>query len=106
MAAYDKLAVGWQHRAMTCQEIPGTEQINCNPSDDQGPSMQQLVQNFLNSTLSWAGLVTIPDPGPNSIDKRLVYDSRILGNSNSGHEFTDALTDSERKAIIEYLKTL
>jgi len=25
---------------------------------------------------------------------------------NQGHEFTDVLTDPERKAIIEYLKTL
>lgn len=106
LEAYDEQAMGWKHQAMTCQEMPGTQQINCNPSDDKGPSMQQLVQNFLNSTLSWAGLLTIPDPAPDSIDKRLVYDSRILGNGNGGHEFTDVLTETERKAVIEYLKTL
>jgi hypothetical protein len=26
--------------------------------------------------------------------------------SNTGHEFTDVLTDAERAALIEYLKTL
>jgi endo-cleaving rubber dioxygenase len=51
-------------------------------------------------------LLVIPDPAPDSIDKRLVYDSRILGNGNDGHEFTDVLTEAERKALIEYLKTL
>ncbi len=106
LSAYDKSAMGWQHTAMTCQQMPGTQQINCNPADDKGPSTQQLVQNFLNRTLSWAGLLTIPDPAANSIDKRLVYDSRILGNDDAGHEFTDVLTEAERKALIEYLKTL
>jgi len=32
--------------------------------------------------------------------------TRIHSNSNTGHEFTDILTEQERKAIIEYLKTL
>ncbi|HCS26795.1 MAG TPA: hypothetical protein DIW43_05050 [Spongiibacteraceae bacterium] len=68
--------------------------------------MQQLVQNYLNSAISWAGLITIADPAPEGIDKRLVYDTRILGNDDAGHEFSDVLTDAERKAIIEYLKTL
>jgi hypothetical protein len=73
---------------------------------NEGPSIVQLAQNFLNGTLSWSGLVSIPDPAPGSIDKRLVYDTRILGNGNQGHQFTDALTATERQAIIEYLKTL
>jgi endo-cleaving rubber dioxygenase len=106
LSAYDQAAMGWQHTAMTCQQMPGTEQINCNPADDKGPSLVQLVQNFLNRSLSWSGLVSIPDPAPDSIDKRLVYDTRILGNGNGGHTFTDVLTEQERKAIIEYLKTL
>jgi len=29
-----------------------------------------------------------------------------LGQGNGGHDFADALTDQERQAIIEYLKTL
>ena len=68
--------------------------------------MTQLLQNLLNSTVSWAGLLNIPDPTPGAIDKRLVYDTRILGNGQQGHHFTDVLTPAERAAIIEYLKTL
>ena len=85
---------------------PGNPLSNCNPVDDKGPSLTQLAQSYLNSTLSWAGLISIPDPSPDAFDKRLIYDSRILGNGNGGHNFTDALSDVERKAIIEYLKTL
>ncbi len=106
LSAFDFDKVGWQSRALSCSDIPGSDQLNCSPSDDEGPSMSQIVQNYLNSSLSWAGLLTISDPAPEGIDKRLVYDTRILGNDDAGHEFTDVLTAAERKAVIEYLKTL
>lgn len=106
MAAYDHTAVGWKHDELVCADMPGNPLSNCNPVDDKGPSLTQLAQSYLNSTLSWAGLVSIPDPAPDSFDKRLIYDSRILGNGNGGHSFSDVLSDAERKAIIEYLKTL
>ncbi len=104
--AYDHEAVGWKHTVLACGDIPGDSNMNCNPVDEEGPSFPQLFQNFLNSTLSWAGLISIPDPSPGSIDKRLVYDTRILGNGKGGHSFSDVLTETERAAIIEYLKTL
>ncbi|MFT5605057.1 MAG: hypothetical protein ACI9G5_002022, partial [Paracoccaceae bacterium] len=106
LSAFDFTKVGWSSTELTCTDIPGSDQMNCSPSGDEGPSMQQIVQNYLNGSLSWAGLLTVGDPAPDGIDKRLVYDTRILGNDDAGHEFTDALTDAERKAIIEYLKTL
>ncbi len=105
-AAFDTGAVGWKHQALHCSDIPGSQEMNCSPVEDEGPSLVQLAQNYLNSTLSWAGLLTIPDPAEGAVDKRLVYDSRILGNGKDGHEFSDVLTEAERKAIIEYLKTL
>jgi endo-cleaving rubber dioxygenase len=105
-AAFDTAAVGWKHSALACTDIPGSALANCNPVDDQGPSLVQMTQNFLNGLVSWTGIVNIPDPSPGAIDKRLVYDTRILGNGNGGHTFSDVLTDTERRAIIEYLKTL
>ncbi len=35
-----------------------------------------------------------------------IYDTTLRGYSNSGHTFGDALSGDERKAVIEYLKTL
>jgi hypothetical protein len=35
-----------------------------------------------------------------------VYDTSQPGRSNAGHTYGDALTDEERWAVIEYLKTL
>jgi mono/diheme cytochrome c family protein len=39
-------------------------------------------------------------------DGKKVYNTKLPGYSNSGHYFGDDLADDERRAIIEYLKTL
>ena len=104
--AYDFAAVGWKHEGLSCAEMPGSQYLNCHPVNEEGPSVGQMVQNYINGTVAWAGVANLPDPAPGAFDKRLVYDSRILGNGNAGHEFTDVLSAGERRAIIEYLKTL
>ena len=39
-------------------------------------------------------------------ERKQIYDSTLLGYSNQGHTFADGLMDSERMAVLEYLKTL
>jgi mono/diheme cytochrome c family protein len=39
-------------------------------------------------------------------ERRKIYDTTQPGRGNQGHTFGDALTDDERWAVIEYLKTL
>ena len=39
-------------------------------------------------------------------ERRKVYDTTQPGRGNGGHTFGDDLTDEERRAVIEYLKTL
>jgi hypothetical protein len=106
LSAYDFGALGWKYEPLACTDIPGTEQMNCSPLQDEGPSLSQIVANLLAGTGYGGAVPATTDPAPDAIDKRLVYDTRTLGNANTGHEFTDVLTDAERKAIIEYLKTL
>lgn len=38
--------------------------------------------------------------------RRMYYDTTHIGNSAEGHTFPDALSDDEKSAVIEYLKTL
>ena len=40
------------------------------------------------------------------LERRKFYDTTQPGRSNAGHTFGDQLTDDERRAVIEYLKTL
>jgi mono/diheme cytochrome c family protein len=47
-----------------------------------------------------------PDAKLPGHERRRVYDSTLPGQSKAGHTFGDELTDEERRAVIEYLKTL
>lgn len=41
-----------------------------------------------------------------AVDRRSIYDTRGFGRGNSGHTFGDRLTAEERRAVIEFLKSL
>jgi hypothetical protein len=41
-----------------------------------------------------------------SVERRKIYNTTQPGRGNGGHTFGDHLTDAERYAVIEYLKTL
>jgi len=47
-----------------------------------------------------------PEPSLPAIERRKVYDTTQPGRGNGGHTFGDDLTEEERRAVIEYLKTL
>ena len=48
----------------------------------------------------------MPDVKLHPHEERKIYDTAQPGRSNKGHTFGDDLTDAERWAVIEYLKTL
>jgi mono/diheme cytochrome c family protein len=58
--------------------------------------------------LGWKVTVLNAPPGPDvpRAERRKVYDASQPGHGNSGHTFGDDLSDDERRAVIEYLKTL
>ena len=105
--AYDWQRLGWKHDVLSCTDILGNNLYNCNFFDEEGPSLIQLTENLLNNAVGLTGLLPLSDLlAVGAFDKRLVYDSRILGNGTGGHTFTDVLSEQERRAVIEYLKTL
>ena len=53
----------------------------------------------------WAELAYGQDGAPED-ERKHVYDTTITGHWNTGHPFGDHLTEQERSAVIEYLKTL
>jgi mono/diheme cytochrome c family protein len=46
------------------------------------------------------------DPVLPALERRKVYDTTQPGRGNGGHTFGDDLTEDDRRAVIEYLKTL
>lgn len=108
--AYDPARIGWRYDALACGDAGVTPYLECDPAD---PFATPLVESwlsilFLNGSLSWniLGTTLAPSLTNAQIEDRKIYNTRMYSQSNTGHEFTDVLTDKERVAIIEYLKTL
>lgn len=46
------------------------------------------------------------EPGDPATEQRKIYDTTLPGRGNRGHTYGDKLTEEERSAVIEFLKTL
>ncbi len=51
-------------------------------------------------------LESIPESVNSPHDRREYFDTKQFGKSSSGHNFPDVLTEEEKQAVLEYLKTL
>ncbi len=102
---YDREKLGWKYEALAC----GTGSmpfIDCNPTADNGATIQDaLAQVWAHGGLAW-NLLNPPIMNDQQIEDRKVYNTNYYSQSNAGHEFTAVLTDQERRALVEYLKTL
>lgn len=54
----------------------------------------------------WASLTSGQDAPPLGVAPKDIYDTDQFSHSNTGHTYGDFLTDAQRRAVIEYLKTL
>lgn len=107
--AYDQERLGWDYETMSCGN--GTVRyLQCNP---QHPSRDPLFQRTLqvaydNLLLAWnLGNATVLGQWTRrQINNRKIYNTHMYSQGNEGHAFTSVLTDAERRALIEYLKTL
>src|SRR5205807_4934434 len=48
----------------------------------------------------------VPDSARTPAERRQYFNTRDFGKSTAGHRFPDALSEDERRAVLEYLKTL
>jgi mono/diheme cytochrome c family protein len=71
-------------------------------------SYRTQAEDYDTNKLGWK--ITIlhqgADPNLPALERRKVYDTSQPGRGNGGHTFGDELTEEERMAVIEYLKTL
>jgi hypothetical protein len=81
--------------------------VSCDPDDAyQDPLAQQILSGlYSNLLLSW-NILFPPILTNAQMEDRKNYNTRMFAQRNEGHEFNAVLTDAERTAIIEYMKTL
>src|SRR5262249_39652749 len=65
-------------------------------------------EDYDTAKLGWK--ITVLDAPPDAklsgLEKRRIYDTSQPGQGNAGHTFGDDLSEEDRMAVIEYLKTL
>jgi hypothetical protein len=70
-------------------------------------SYQTTAEDYDTAKVGWK--VTECEPASKAksgFDRRKIYDTSLPGRGNGGHTYGDDLTETERNAVIEYLKTL
>ena len=102
---YDSARLGWKYDALNCGDAGTIPYLDCNPAPG-GTTLQDVLDIvYGNGGLIW-NLANLPPKTNGQIEQRKIYNTFMYSQSNAGHEFTSVLTDAERKALIEYLKTL
>jgi endo-cleaving rubber dioxygenase len=111
--AFDTENVGWRYDEIACQVENAmnpsvSPYVNCTPSeaDQQDPLAEQILAGlYSNLLLAW-NILYPPPLTPTQMEDRKIFNSWMFAQGNEGHDFNAVLTDDERRAIIEYLKTL
>jgi mono/diheme cytochrome c family protein len=104
--AYDFQKLGWKHTALTCSDSIFTNPFL--PCSEHMATIDVLFSMWDNVAAQYLNLAyqSPPPITDKQIASRMIYNTYLYSNSNAGHDFTQSLTDAERWAIIEYLKTL
>ncbi|HEY2785118.1 MAG TPA: hypothetical protein VGJ05_09105 [Fimbriiglobus sp.] len=70
-------------------------------------SFQTNAEDYDKVKVGWkVREVDPPAPDVSPFDRRKVYETSLPGRSNRGHTFGDGFSPDERRAVVEYLKTL
>jgi len=107
--AFDSQKVGWKYDEIDCtlrppMVVPG---YNCVADDIYAtPPAQKTLERWFSSVTGLWNLLFPPITSLANIENRKIYNTHLYSQGNEGHEFTSVLTDAERTALIEYMKTL
>jgi hypothetical protein len=104
--AYDAEALGWKYEELECGEPGATPYLDCDPANQEADPTFALLLGFLDGSnpFSWyLGVTPLTDA---QYEERKIYNTHMYSQGNGGHAFTAVLTEQERRAVIEYLKTL
>jgi len=103
---YDFDKLGWKHDVLACDTGgQGIPYYQCQPAQAVPPELSFLFDT-VDGGLIWPMWVVPPPVGDQGLADRMIFNTNMYSKKNRGHAWTKVLTDAERRALIEYLKTL
>jgi hypothetical protein len=103
---YDFDKLGWKHDVITCGDGgSGIPYYSCQPEQDL-PAELNWIKDTLAGGLLWPTWLVPPPLDTQGLEARMIFNTNYYSKKNRGHEWTRVLTDQERHALLEYLKTL
>lgn len=104
--AYDHDRLGWRHEVLPCGDPLLEPALDCGYGDvEQDPVAKALAAGTFDDV--WFSWNVAPQPrDAQTLEQRKIYNTHRYSQSHRGHAFTAVLNDAERRALIEYLKTL
>lgn len=105
-ASYDFSKLGWNVTTLACGNNASNDPFI--PCSQEYATADIVFANIANLVGNYNSLAyqSPPPITQKQIRSRMIFNSYLYGLGNGGHDFTQSLTDTERWAIIEYLKTL
>ncbi|MBD2858882.1 hypothetical protein IB286_07635 [Spongiibacter sp. KMU-158] len=100
---YNQEKMGWNYEVISCEIGASIPAYQCDPL---GLESQFFLSELYGSLLGSWNVTNPPTLSNDDIENRKIYNTAMFSQGNGGHVFSDVLTDQERLAIIEYLKTL
>ncbi|AXQ31533.1 hypothetical protein D0B54_23850 [Solimonas sp. K1W22B-7] len=108
--ALDFQNLGWKYDEVKCGDtgIRGIPFYQCQPEYTILWKNNPLkgILDLIQGSVAWDINFEIPAVGQWQVETRKIQNTLLYGKGNQGHEFTEELTDDERRALVEYLKTL
>ncbi len=101
---YNQQQLGWNYEELDCGGSDLLPLLDCTPLQ-QSEDLFFLSEFYGGLLLGW-NITNPPTLTNDDIESRKIYNTNMHSQGNGGHVFSDVLTAAERKAIIEYLKTL
>lgn len=102
--AYDKQALGWKYDELECGGGDFIPLLDCTPLEQS--NLDFFLSEFYGGLLLGWNITNPPTLTNGDIEARKIYNTNMFSQGNGGHAFSDVLTEAERRAVIEYLKTL
>ena len=105
-AGYDWQKLGWKYDLMNCGDGgQGIPYYSCLPEQDVPQEIQWVADTVLGGLL-WPTWLVPPPIGTQGLEDRMIFNTNMYSKKNRGHEWTKTLTNEERRALLEYMKTL